>query len=139
MQTPALAHNHVHSPLVIMTRSTPPPTSPNVMDLLLQFCEHAMQLAMHGRMVLQQLNNSNQFKRAIDFFQKTYGALPESVGVAVAIVVLFVSTIVMLRVGRTVISLLVLLVQMVLLLLVLFVVWKLREPLAQWLEGVLAQ
>lgn len=75
----------------------------------------------------------------VQIAQDLYYQLPESVSLALTVSVIFLSSLMVFRVGRSLLSLLITLIQVTVVILVAAVVWKLRDPIGMWLEQVLNQ
>ena len=110
-----------------------------VLDLLLQLTEHSLNLLQKTRPLIHQLRSNEQIHQFLQMANGIYSQLPESVSLALTVAVIFISSLMVFRVGKTLISAIVTLVQVAIILLVAFVVWKLRDPLSLWLEQVLNQ
>jgi hypothetical protein len=114
-------------------------TTPTILDILLQFLEQSLHILQQARPILQQLRNNEQVQQALKIGQDLYSQLPESVSLALTVAVIFVSSLMAFKVGRSVVGLLITLIQVAVVVLVAVVVWKLRDPLGMWLEQFLNQ
>lgn len=125
-------------------------TSPSFIDLLLQFLDHASNilrqvhpllhnLIAQSRPLIQTLKSNPLILQYLAICQDLYGKLPESATLALTVAVMFLTTLMVFRVGRTVIGALVTFIQISILLVVGFVIWKLRDPLSAWFEHILNQ
>lgn len=117
----------------------PPPNPPSFLEILIQLSDHLVQLVYSIRPLLLQLQNNPHIFKFIQWAQDIFGTLPESFGLAVAVSIIFFSTMLVFKMGRTLISLIVALIQFALVLFVAFIAWKLRDPLSEWIEYFLAQ
>lgn len=114
-------------------------STPTVFDILLQFMEQAVHFLQRVRPYIIQLKNDALVLQLLKTSQSIYSQLPESVSLALTVSLIFLSSLMVFKVGRSVIGLLVTLVQMAIVFLVVAVVWKLRDPLGVWLEQILNQ
>ena len=120
------------------------------LDILLQFLEQAMKflhqmyphiniLIIHTRNFLHSLKSNPLIVQLLALLQGIYAKLPESVTLALTVSAVFLTSLMLFRVGRTVIGFIVTLIQISILLLVGLFIWNLREPLTAWLEKALHQ
>ncbi len=119
-----------------MSTSTQPPS---ILDILLQVIEQAFQLLQKVRPIVDQLRSNEQVIQALKLTQDLYAQLPESVSLAMTVAAIFLSSLMVFRVGRSFIGFLVTLIQLAVMGLVAFVAWQLRDPLIAWLDQVLNQ
>lgn len=119
-----------------MTTSTQPPS---ILDILLQLTDHLLQLLQKIRPIIHQLRSNEQIIQVLQMAQELYSQLPESVSLSLTVAVIFLSSLMVFRVGRSLIGLLITLIQLAVVGVVAFVVWKLRDPLSVWLDQVLNQ
>jgi Na+-transporting NADH:ubiquinone oxidoreductase subunit NqrD len=112
-------------------------SAPTVFDILLQFIEQAVQFLLQARPYLIQLKNNPLILQLIGTVQSVYSQLPESVSLALTVSLIFISSLMVFKVGRSVIGLIVILIQLAIIFSVAVVVWKLRDPLGAWLEQIL--
>lgn len=117
-----------------MTTSSSAPTA---FDILLQFIEQAVQFLLQARPHLIQLKHNPLILQLIKTIQSFYSQLPESVSLALTVSLIFLSSLLVFKVGRSVIGLIVTLIQLAIIFSVAVVVWKLRDPLGAWLEQIL--
>ena len=114
-------------------------TSTSIIDILLQFLEQSSNLIHQLRPILHQAKNKEQVLKLVNLGQDAFSRLPESVSMALTVAVIFVSSLMVFRVGKSLIGVLVAGIQLVFIVAVAFVIWKLRDPLGIWLEQVLNQ
>ena len=119
-----------------MSTSTQPPS---ILDILLQIIEQALHLLQKARPILNQLRNNEQVLEALRLSQDLYAKLPESISLTMTVAVIFLSSLMVFRVGKSMIGMLVAVIQLAVVALVGFVVWKLKEPLGAWLEQAMNQ
>ena len=110
-----------------------------VLDLFLQLTEQSLNLIQRTRPLIQQLRTNEQLQQFLKMANEIYTKLPESVSLALTVAVIFISSLMVFRIGKSLISALVTAIQVAIVLLVAFVVWKLRDPLSLWLEQILNQ
>ena len=122
-----------------MTNSSGNNQFQTVLDLLFQLTEQSLHLLQKVRPLIHQLSTNEQLQELLQMAKGIYGQLPESLSLALTVVVIFFSSLLVFRVGKSLISALVTLIQLAIVLLVVFIVWKLRDPLSIWLEQILNQ
>ena len=113
--------------------------TPTVFDILLQFIEQAVQFLHQARPLLIQLKNNALILQLLKTGQDIYSQLPESVSLALTVSVIFLSSLMAFKVGRSAIGLIITFIQLAVIFLIVAVVWKLRDPLVVWLEQFLNQ
>ena len=128
-------------PLEASLSMTKPGTSQlqTVLDLFLQLTEQSLNIIQRTRPLIQQLRTNEQLQQFLKMANEIYTKLPESVSLALTVAVIFISSLMVFRIGKSLISALVTAIQVAIVLLVAFVVWKLRDPLSLWLEQILNQ
>lgn len=115
-------------------------------DILIQFLNQANNLIHQAHPLLQTfifhlkvLKSNPQVVQLLGLLQNLHGRLPESVTLALTVSVLFLTSLIFFRVGKSIISVVVTLIQYSIILAFAFIIWKLRDPLSAWLEQVLNQ
>lgn len=119
-----------------MSTSTQPPS---ILDVLMQIIEYALQFLQKIRPIINQLRSNEQILLLLNMAQDLYSQLPESVSLAMTVAAIFFSSLMVFRVGRSLIGFLVTLIQLAFVALVAFIAWQLRDPLSAWLDQVLNQ
>lgn len=108
-----------------------------VLDLVLQFTEQSLNLIQKTGPIIHHLRTNDQLQQLLQTVTDFYRALPESVSMALTVAVIFASSLLVFRVGRSVIGVLVIAIQVAIVMAVAYVMWILRDPLSGWLEKVL--
>lgn len=123
----------------------PASSSTTIIDILFQFIEQSSLLLNQLRPFLFQINffllqikNNSQIMSMVHLLQAQMAQLPESVSLLLTVFVVFLSSVMILRVGKSLLSVLVTVIQVLIVALVSFGVWKLREPLGAWLEQLIS-
>jgi hypothetical protein len=116
----------------------PASSSPTIIDILFQFIEQSSLLLNQLRPILFHIKNNSQIMSMVHLLQAQMAQLPESVSLLLTVFVIFLSSVMILRVGKSLLSVLVTVIQVLIVALVSFVVWKLREPLGAWLEQLIS-
>lgn len=110
-----------------------------IVDALLQFLDLVQNLSMQLRPVLFMIRSNPALREAFIAAKSLYAQLPENVSLSLTVAVVFLSSLLLLRVGRSIISLLVFCFQVVVLLVVGFVLWRLRDSLTDFFEYILRE
>jgi uncharacterized membrane protein len=120
-----------------MNQKTGGSESSTTFKVILQVIESAVFALEQGKIVVTNLSSNPHAILVADRLVKLYSQLPESVSFALTGLVVFLSTLLLLRAGRNILSFVLLIFQLGLMLAVGFVIWKLRAPLLEWLDRIL--
>lgn len=110
-----------------------------IFDILLQLSEQAVQLLISIRPILVQLKHNRQILQVLSFGQSLLTKLPDTVTLSLTVLAIFLATLLIFRVGKSLVSLIITLIQITMILVIGACVWKIREPLRVWLELILNQ
>lgn len=108
-----------------------------VFDFILQLTDQSLNLIQKFRPLIHQLRTNEQLQQILQLVTELSHRLPESVSLSLTVFLIFMTSLFLFRVGKSLISLIVTLIQISIVLVVVLVVWKLRDPLRVWIEGVL--
>lgn len=83
------------------------------------------------------LRNIPELQEAFAYGKQAYSQLPESVSLSLTIAIVFVSSLFLLRIGRSLVSFIVFMVQIVFFVGAGYLIWKSRDMLTDWIEYLL--
>lgn len=83
------------------------------------------------------LRNVPELQEAFAFAKQAYNQLPESVSLSLTIAIVFLSSLFLLRIGRSLVSFIVFAVQIVFFVGAGYLIWKSRDMLTEWIEYLL--
>jgi hypothetical protein len=110
-----------------------------VLDALLQFLDLIQNLAFQIRPILMMIRSNRALKEAFYSAKALYDQLPETVSLSLTVAVVFISSLLVLRLGRSLVSLVVFCLQVAVMLIAGFVIWRMRDSLTDFFEYLLNQ
>lgn len=110
-----------------------------VVDALLQFLDLIQSVTFQIRPILMMIRSNPALKEAFYSAKALYSQLPENVSLSLTVAVVFLSSLLLLRVGRSIVSLVVFCFQLAVLLIAGLLVWRMRDSLTEFFEYLLSQ
>lgn len=108
-------------------------------DALLQFLDAIQNVVMQVRPIIFMVRSNPALREAFYAAKSLYNQLPENVSLALTVAVVFFSSLMLMRVGRSIISFLVFCFQLTVLVVASFLVWRMRDSLVEFFEYILRE
>lgn len=107
------------------------------LDFMLHFSEQSVNLMKKAGPIIYHLRTNEEIQQFLKMVTEFYRSLPESVSMVLTVAIVFFSSLMVFRVGRSIISALVIVIQLGIIMAVAYIMWIMRDFLSAWLESVL--
>ncbi len=110
-----------------------------LIDALLQFLDLIQNLALQVRPILFMIRSNPAIREAFTSVKTLYSQLPENVSLSLTVAVVFFSSLLLLRVGHSIVSMIVFCFQVAMIVIAALLVWMMRDSLSEFFEYLLRQ